>query len=79
MIDKKQIEQVYSGESLEAVKNALETLASLGFWQVQIKSNQHRLVESFESQDENELSRQIREARQENKVYLTLESLYPPQ
>lgn len=51
----------------------------MGFWEMLVKMNQHRLVESFESQDESELARQIREARQENRVYLTLESLYPPQ
>lgn len=79
MINKNQIEQVYSGESLESLKDALETLRSMGFWEMLVKMNQHRLVESFESQDESELARQIREARQENRVYLTLESLYPPQ
>lgn len=79
MIDKKEIEKAYKGETLEVIQNAFRTLSELGFWQFLVKSNQFRLVESFESQDEKELAQQIREARQENKVFLTLESLYPPQ
>lgn len=79
MVDKNQIEKTYTGESLEAIQNALGTLVGLGFFQFLIKANQFRVVESFESQDEKELAQKIREMRQENKVYLTLESLYPPQ
>lgn len=79
MVDKDQIEDAYQADARESIQNALETLAKLRFWEFLVKCNQHRLVEGFETTDEIELARQIREARQENRVFLTLESLYPPQ
>lgn len=79
MIERKEIEDAYSGEVLESIKDALNTLGRVGFFAHLIRANQFRLVQSFESQDVEQLAKQISEARQENRVLLTLQSLYPPQ
>ena len=79
MVDKNQIEQAFFGETLESIRDSLETLAKTGFWQVLIRANQFRIANGFDSDSEEVLARQIREVRAENKVLLTLESLYPPQ
>ena len=71
MIERTEIEKAYSGETLESIKDALSTLVGVGFFQHLVKANQFRLVSGFESQDVEELARQISETRQENRVLLT--------
>ena len=79
MIERSQIEKAYTGDALEAIKESLDTLSSLGFFQTLITANQYRVVQGFDSPDVEELAKQISEARQENRVLATLQSLFPPQ
>lgn len=78
-VDQSQIEEYFSGDTLTQVKKSLTFLNEVGFWELLIKSNKFRLVDAFDSADEEELAKRIRALRQENKVYMTLNSLYPPQ
>lgn len=74
-----ELQEVYPPETLEQVKDCFDTLNKLGFFDKLVQLNNFRLVTGFDTPDESELARQIREARFENRVYITLQSLFPPQ
>lgn len=79
MADEKTIRDNYSGEDLTAIIDCIQTLNRYGVFTLFVEEGKRRITDSFENSEEAVLARQIREMRQDNRVFVTLASLFPPQ
>jgi len=76
IVNEEKFLESFDRDGQEELLRAVKTVQRFGLFRFFVEQNKQRIADSFETAEEATLVKQIRELRQENRVLVTLDSLY---